>query len=74
MYIKEGRQGGRHLALELVHQLLHPLVVLVVLVLGEGQLLDPPLRAPLGLLGLDQAPVLVVKLSLQVLHGHCLQH
>ena len=72
MHREEGRQGGLHLALELVDQLLHPLVVLVVLVLGEGKLLDPPLGAPLGLLGLHQAPMLVVKLGLQVLHGRCL--
>ena len=69
MHREKGRQEGLHLALELVHQLLHPLVVLVVLRLGEGQLLDPPLRAPLGLLGLHHTAVLVVKLGLQVLKG-----
>merc|ERR1712173_438789 len=50
-----------------LHQLLHPLVVLLVLVLGEGQLLHPPLGSSLGLLGIHQASLLVIELALEVL-------
>merc|ERR1711911_381590 len=61
---------GLDLVLQLVNQLLHPLVVLLVLVLGEGQLLDTSLSPSLGLLSINQTSLLLVKLSLKVLDLH----
>merc|ERR1719411_944893 len=58
---------GLDLVLQLVNQLLHPLVVLVVLLLREGELLDAASCAPLGLLRLNKTALLVVELRLQVL-------
>merc|ERR1719264_2125911 len=54
------------LALELVNQSLHPLMVLAVLILLVGQLLDPPLGLAHVLLGVALAPVLSIKLGLQL--------
>ena len=56
---------GLDLALELVDQSLHSLVVLPVLVLLVGQLLDPALRLPHVLLSIALAPVLSIKLRLK---------
>ena len=61
---------GLDLVLQLVDQLLHPLVVLLVLVLGEGQLLDTSLSPPLGLLSINQTSLLLIKLSLKILDLH----
>merc|ERR1719394_1262175 len=47
--------------------LLHPLMVLVVLLLREGELLDAASGAPLRLLRLNKPALLVVELRLQVL-------
>merc|ERR550532_1796225 len=58
------------LVLQLVNQLLHPLVVLLVLVLGEGQLFDTSLSPSLRLLSIDKASLLLIKLTLQVLDLH----
>ena len=44
-------------------------MVLVIFILRECELLDPPLRPPLRLLGLHQAAVLVVKLGLKILQA-----
>ncbi len=54
------------LALELVDEGLHPLVVLPVLLLLEGQLLDPPLTSAQILLRIAVAPALSVQLRLQL--------
>merc|ERR1719411_1048280 len=61
---------GLDLVLQLVNQLLHSLVVLLVLILGEGQFLDTSLSPPLGLLSINKTPLLLVKLSLKVLDLH----
>merc|ERR1719341_1348375 len=47
--------------------LLHPLMVLVVLLLGECELLDASSGAALRLFSLNQTALLVVKLRLEVL-------
>merc|ERR1719282_2138348 len=57
---------GLDLALELVDQTLHPLVVLPVLVLGVGQLLDLTLGLAEVLLGISKTSVLSIKLRLQL--------
>merc|ERR1711971_109059 len=57
---------GLDLALELVNQSLHALIVLPVLVLGVGQLLDAPLRLAEVLLSVSKASVLCVQLGLQL--------
>merc|ERR1719277_434568 len=57
---------GLDLALELVNQTLHPLVVLPVLVLSVGQLLDMTLRLAEVLLGISKTSVLSIKLGLQL--------
>merc|ERR1711884_851152 len=57
---------GLHLALQLVDQSLHALVVLAVLVSGEGQLLDGPLGLAQVLGHVSMAPVLGVKLGLEL--------
>merc|ERR1719225_177051 len=57
---------GLHLALQLVDQRLHPLVVLTVLVSGEGQLLDGPLGLAQVLRHVSEAPALSVKLRLKL--------
>merc|ERR1719232_888961 len=57
---------GLDLALELVDQTLHPLVVLPVLVLGVSQLLDVTLRLAEVLLGISKTSVLSIKLGLQL--------
>merc|ERR1719232_1802224 len=57
---------GLDLALELVDQTLHPLVVLPVLVLGVGQLLDVTLGLAEVLLGISKTSVLSIKLRLQL--------
>merc|ERR1719373_719054 len=54
------------LALELVNQSLHALVVLLVLVTSEGQLLDGPLGLAEVLQDVSVAPALGVKLRLQL--------
>jgi hypothetical protein len=54
------------LGLELVNEGLHPLVVLPVLLLLEGQLLDPPLASAQVLLRIAVAPALCVQLRLQL--------
>merc|ERR1719222_577701 len=56
-----------HLVLQLVNQLLHPLVVLVVLLLRECELLDAPSSTALRLFSLDKTALLVVELGLEVL-------
>merc|ERR1719411_139014 len=61
---------GLDLVLQLVNQLLHPLVVLLVLILGEGQLLDTSLSPPLGLLSINKTSLLLIKLSLKILDLH----
>ena len=68
---------GLDLALQLVNESLHPLVVLPVLVLLVAQLLDLALRLAHVLLGIGHAPVLGVQLGLKLtdtgVHlGHCL--
>merc|ERR1719412_3485524 len=57
---------GLHLALQLVDQSLHPLVVLPVLISSEGQLLDCPLGLAQVLGHICVAPVLSVQLRLQL--------
>ena len=57
---------GLDLALELVNQSLHALMVLAVLILLVGQLLDLPLGLAHVLLGVALAPVLGVQLRLQL--------
>merc|ERR1719389_1416289 len=54
------------LALQLVNQTLHALVVLPVLFLGVGQLLDLPLGLAEVLLAVSVAPVLGVQLGLEL--------
>merc|ERR1712061_694140 len=68
---------GLDLALQLVDQSLHPLVVLPVLVLLVAQLLDLTLRLAHVLLGISHTPVLSIQLRLKLtdtgVHlGHCL--
>merc|ERR1719220_2735697 len=57
---------GLHLALELVDQSLHPLVVLPVLITSKGQLLDGPLRLAEVLVDISEAPGLSVQLGLEL--------
>merc|ERR1719373_1018037 len=57
---------GLDLALELVNQSLHALVVLLVLVTSEGQLLDGPLSLAGVLQDVSITPALSVKLRLQL--------
>merc|ERR1711936_1220987 len=57
---------GLGLALELINQSLHPLVVLPVLVLLVGQLLDVPLRLAQVLLCVGAPPVLGIHLRLEL--------
>merc|ERR1719402_747261 len=57
---------GLHLALQLVDQSLHPLVVLAVLIGSEGELLDGPLGLAKVLGHISVAPVLSVKLRLKL--------
>merc|ERR1719422_2955061 len=57
---------GLDLALELVNQSLHALVVLLVLVTSEGQLLDGPLSLAEVLQNVSVASALGVKLRLQL--------
>merc|ERR1711973_151567 len=57
---------GLHLALQLVDQSLHPLVVLAVLIGSEGELLDGPLGLAQVLGDISVAPVLSVKLRLKL--------
>merc|ERR1719389_195158 len=54
------------LALQLVNQTLHALMVLPVLLLGVGQLLDLPLRLAEVLQAVSVAPVLSVQLRLEL--------
>merc|ERR1719336_818749 len=68
---------GLDLALELVNQTLHALVILPVLLLGVGQLLDLTLGLAEVLLAVSVASVLSIKLRLKltdasVHSGHCL--
>merc|ERR1712111_66153 len=68
---------GLDLALELVNQTLHALVVLPVLLLGVGQLLDLALGLAEVLLAVSVTSVLSIKLRLKltdasVHSGHCL--
>ena len=42
-------------------------MVFVILLLGECELLDSPLSAPLRLLGLNETAMLVIKLGLKIL-------
>merc|ERR1712203_1203705 len=55
-----------HLALQLVDQSLHPLVVLPVLITSKGQLLDGPLRLAEALVDISEAPGLSVQLRLKL--------
>merc|ERR1712045_593734 len=57
---------GLDLALELINQTLHALVVLPVLLLAVGQLLDLPLGLAEVLLAVSVAPVLSVHLRLEL--------
>merc|ERR1719234_1300474 len=57
---------GLHLALQLVNEGLHPLVVLAVLVPGKAQLLDGPLRFAEVLGDISEAPGLSVQLGLEL--------
>merc|ERR1711973_1069253 len=57
---------GLHLALQLVDEGLHPLVVLTVLIGSEGELLDGPLGLAQVLGHISVAPVLSVKLGLKL--------
>merc|ERR1719402_871513 len=57
---------GLHLALQLVNQGLHPLVVLAILVAGKGQLLDGPLGLAEVLGDVSKAPGLGVQLGLEL--------
>merc|ERR1719422_2973928 len=57
---------GLDLALELVNETLHALVVLPVLLLAVGQLLDLPLGLAEVLLAVSVAPVLGVQLGLEL--------
>merc|ERR1719474_1939835 len=57
---------GLHLALKLVDEGLHPLVVLAVLIGGKGELLDGPLELAKVLGYISVAPVLSVKLGLKL--------
>merc|ERR550525_1307642 len=57
---------GLHFALQLVDQSLHPLVVLPVLVSGEGQLLDGPLGLAEVLIDISEAPGLGIQLRLEL--------
>merc|ERR1719500_1106356 len=57
---------GLDLALELVDESLHPLVVLPVLVLLVSQLLDVPLRLAQVLLGVSAPAVLSIHLRLEL--------
>merc|ERR1712168_233037 len=57
---------GLHLALQLVNQGLHPLVVLAVLIGGKAQLLDGPLGLAEVLGDVSVAPGLSVQLGLQL--------
>ncbi len=54
------------LGLELVNEGLHPLVVLPVLLLLEGELLDPPFASAQVLLRIAVAAALSVQLRLQL--------
>merc|ERR1712218_635812 len=66
---------GLHLALQLVDQSLHPLVVLPVLITSEGQLLDGPLRLAEVLVDISEAPGLSVQLRLKLTNaGFHLDH
>merc|ERR1719175_183000 len=65
------------LALELVNETLHPLVVLSVLILLVSQLLDVSLGPTEVLLGISAPPVLCIHLGLKLANpgfhlGHCL--
>merc|ERR1712192_279992 len=57
---------GLHLALQLVNEGLHPLVVLAVLVAGKGQLLDGPLGLAEVLGDVSEAPGLSVQLGFEL--------
>merc|ERR1719490_451243 len=57
---------GLHLALQLVNEGLHPLVVLPVLVSGKAQLLDGPLGLAEVLGDVSKAPGLSVQLGLEL--------
>merc|ERR1712029_1104164 len=57
---------GLHLALQLVDQSLHPLVVLAILIGGKGQLLDGPLGLAEVLGDVSVAPGLSVQLGLKL--------
>merc|ERR1719433_2306769 len=55
-----------HLALQLVDQSLHPLVVLPVLITSKGQLLDGPLRLAEVLVDISEAPGLSIQFRLEL--------
>jgi len=57
---------GLDLALQLVNETLHALMVLPVLILLVGQLLDLALRLPHSLLGISSPPVLSIKLRFKL--------
>merc|ERR1712192_90175 len=57
---------GLHLALQLVNEGLHPLVVLAILVAGKAQLLDGPLGLAEVLGDVSEAPGLSVQLRLEL--------
>merc|ERR1719422_1913085 len=57
---------GLDLALELVNETLHALVVLPVLLLAVGKLLDPPLGLAEVLQAVSVAPVLSIHLRLEL--------
>merc|ERR1719391_1729439 len=54
------------LALKLVHEGLHPLVILPVLISCVSQLLDPPLSSPQVLLGICEAPIFSLQFRFQL--------
>ena len=66
MRTRTGHSFEPHLALELVDEGLHPLVVLAVLIGGKGQLLDGPLGLAQVLGHVSEAPALSVKLRLKL--------
>merc|ERR1712192_298374 len=57
---------GLYLALQLVNEGLHPLVVLAILVAGKAQLLDGPLGLAEVLGDVSEAPGLSVQLGLEL--------
>merc|ERR1719461_365193 len=57
-----------HLVLQFVNQLLHTFLVLLVLILGEGQLLDTSLSSSVGLLSVNKTSLFIIKLTFKILN------